>query len=133
MLILSSFRGLAPCALSLAILVGAVSCAPENPMRQAAVPAPPPPELRLPGDAFRECEDTAGVRHVLAGGGRSHLRCRWQCRHAARTRRDTAVSLPPPRPPAERPARPKRTARRAPAARRRRSRKPALRLRRPRP
>ena len=66
MLIPSSFRGLAPCALSLAILLSAVSCAPENPMRQAAVPAPPRPELRTPGDVFREGEDTAGVRHVLA-------------------------------------------------------------------
>ena len=35
-------------------------------MRKSAVPAPPRAELQTPGDAFREGEETAGVRHVLA-------------------------------------------------------------------
>ena len=35
-------------------------------MRKSAVPAPPRAEIQTPGDAFREGEETAGVRHVLA-------------------------------------------------------------------
>jgi hypothetical protein len=65
MFILSD-RGVAPCALSLALLLSAVSCAPESPVRKTAVPGPPGAESQPPGYGFLEGEETAGVRHVLA-------------------------------------------------------------------
>jgi hypothetical protein len=66
MFILSSCRGLAPLALSLVVLLGAISCVPENPTRKTAVPAPPRAQIQTADDSFLEGKETAGVGHVLA-------------------------------------------------------------------
>jgi hypothetical protein len=61
-----SYRGLASCALSAAIVLSAVSCGPENPKPKSVLPAPPNAALAPPGGGFAEGAATTGVGHVQA-------------------------------------------------------------------